>query len=140
MVFYSLPISYRLLLSLKTVGTVKPILYEGTLSAQNLDSTKATTPLPLWPITVFTCSAIFCLSGSTIFHNFYCMSEKVSDILQTIDYIGICILIAGSYFPVIYYSFLCYPFSLKFHLVAIIVLNIITVSVLATPKFRYVPT
>ena len=119
------------------VGTVKPILYEGTLSVQNIASVKTTSSLPRWPITIFTCSAIFCLSGSAIFHNFYCMSQKVSDILQTIDYIGICILISGSYVPVIYYSFLCYPFSLKFHLIVIVVLNIITVSVLATPKFRY---
>ena len=115
----------------------KSYLYEGTLSVQNIDSMKTTSSLPRWPITIFTCSAIFCLSGSTIFHNFYCMSQKVSDILQTIDYIGICILISGSYVPVIYYSFLCYPFSLKFHLIVIVVLNIITVSVLATPKFRY---
>ena len=64
--------------------------------------------VPRWPITVFVLCAIRCLGGSAIFHNFLCVSKKVKDVLQTLDYTGICILICGSYVPVIYYSFFCY--------------------------------
>ena len=81
--------------------------------------------------------AIRCLAGSAIFHNFLCVSRKWKDILQTLDYSGICILICGSYVPVIYYSFYCYPSYLRFHLTAVITINVLTVCVLATPKFRY---
>ena len=91
---------------------------------------------PRWPITVFVLCAIWCLSGSAIFHNFFCVSKKVKDVLQTLDYIGICILISGSYVPVIYYSFYCYPTYLKIHMTLVIVINVLTVCVLATPKFR----
>ena len=69
--------------------------------------------VPRWPITIFVLCAIFCLSGSTIFHSFLCCSQRVRTILQTIDYCGISILISGSYFPVIYYPFYNYSQELK---------------------------
>ena len=93
--------------------------------------------VPRWPVTVFTLCAIRCLLGSTIFHNFLSTTRKTRAILQTLDYYGICILISGSYVPVIYYSFYNYPKYLKFHLTAVIIINILNVSVLATPTFRY---
>ena len=92
--------------------------------------------VPRWPITVFVLCAIRCLGGSAIFHNFLCVSKKVKDVLQTLDYTGICILICGSYVPVIYYSFFCYPTYLWIHMVIVITINVLTVCVLATPTFR----
>ena len=93
--------------------------------------------VPRWPIIVFTCCAIWCLAGSAIYHHFYCCNYLLSNILQTLDYCGISILISGSYVPVIYYAFYCYPGALKFHLITIVLLNVINVSVMATPTFRY---
>ena len=92
--------------------------------------------VPRWPIIVFVCCAIWCLGGSAIYHLFYCCNFVVSNILQTLDYCGICILISGSYVPVMYYSFYCYPDHLKLHLTIVIILNVINVCVMATPKFR----
>ena len=92
--------------------------------------------VPRWPITIFVLCAIFCLSGSTIFHSFLCCSQRVRTILQTIDYCGISILISGSYFPVIYYPFYNYSQSLRFHLVVVILINALNVSVMITPTFR----
>lgn len=92
--------------------------------------------VPRWPITVFTLCAIRCLLGSTVFHNFLSTTRKTRAILQTLDYYGICILISGSYVPVIYYSFYDYPEYLRFHLAMVILINVVNVSVLATPTFR----
>ena len=92
--------------------------------------------IPRWPIIVFIGCAIWCLMGSAIYHQFYCCNFIVSNILQTIDYCGIAILISGSYVPVIYYTFYCYPAYLKLHLTTVIVLNIINVCIMATPTFR----
>ena len=92
--------------------------------------------VPRWPITIFVLCAIFCLSGSTIFHSFLCCSQRVRTILQTIDYCGISILISGSYFPVSYYPFYNYSQSLRFHLAVVIIINVLNVSVMITPTFR----
>lgn len=92
--------------------------------------------IPRWPITIFVFCAIFCLLGSTTFHSFLCCSKMVRGILQTIDYCGISVLISGSYFPVIIYTFFCYPKSLKFHLFVVVTINIVNVSIMATPTFR----
>lgn len=92
--------------------------------------------IPRWPIIVFICCAIWCLGGSAIYHHFYCCNFIVSNVLQTLDYCGICILISGSYVPVIYYSFYYYPTFRRIHLIAVILINVANVSVMATPTFR----
>ena len=89
-----------------------------------------------WPVALFVFSAIWCLGGSTIFHMFLCVSKPVRNVLQTLDYCGICILISGSYVPVIYYSFYYYPTFRRIHLIAVILINVANVSVMATPTFR----
>ena len=93
--------------------------------------------IPRWPIVIFLFSAIICLGNSTLFHMFLCVSHIVKNILQTIDYCGIAILISGSYVPVIYYTFYHYPSALRFHMTVVILINIANVSVMATPTFRY---
>ena len=93
--------------------------------------------IPRWPIIVFLACAIWCMGGSAIYHQYYCTSFIVSNILQTIDYCGICILISGSYVPVIYYAFYCYPKALWIHLSIVVFINVCNVCVMATPKFRY---
>ena len=89
-----------------------------------------------WPLMVFIACAIWCMSASFIFHQYYCLSFTANNVLQTLDYCGICILISGSYVPVIYYSFYCYPTYRKMHLIIVVVLNVLNVCVMATPKFR----
>eukprot|EP00474_Spongospora_subterranea_P009270 CRZ09728.1 hypothetical protein [Spongospora subterranea] len=63
--------------------------------------------LSKWPLAVFIGAAMSCLLFSTIFHLFYCRSEQACILLQQLDYAGICILIAGSMVPAIYYGFYC---------------------------------
>lgn len=98
----------------------------------------AENPLPRWPVDAYIISVIICLTASAVFHSFYCISKRVSDILQILDYCGICIVIAGASIPLIYYSFYFYPRYLKLHMIMII--SIITLSsiVLTSPTFRYI--
>jgi len=72
--------------------------------------------LSRWPIIVFLICAMFCLSGSTIFHLFFVLNIKTSQMLQRLDYAGISFLIYGSTFPPIYYGFYCQPMFYQFYL------------------------
>ena len=132
---YALPVE-----KYSTLGNIQTqVVGLGTMVKEEVDTMwhgwKGT--VPRWPITVFVLCAIRCLSGSAIFHNFLSTTRKTRAILQTLDYCGICILICGSYVPVVYYSFYHYPTYLKIHLTAVIAINVLNVSVMATPTFRY---
>lgn len=50
-----------------------------------------------------------CLAFSFVFHWFYCHSPETHRSLAALDYSGISLLIAGSYFPPVYYGFYCRP-------------------------------
>ena len=63
--------------------------------------------VPRWPLLVHLFSAVFCLSASAAFHLLYIKSKKVSRVLCTLDYGGICILIMGSTYPITFYVFSC---------------------------------
>ena len=58
---------------------------------------------------LFAISAVSCLLGSAVFHTFSCHSESTAKFFNKIDYLGITILIIGSYLPLIYYAFYCNP-------------------------------
>lgn len=105
-------------------------LFEAIAADWNSDA------VPRWPILVFLYGAYFCLRGSSVYHGFYCISFIVENIVQTIDYCGVTINVLGSYIPILYYSFYCYPEYRKLHLTITIILNIINLSIMATPKYR----
>ncbi|KZT58994.1 HlyIII-domain-containing protein [Calocera cornea HHB12733] len=57
----------------------------------------------------FLLSAIFCLGCSTMYHTLQCHSQEMSKRCHIMDYIGIVVLIVGSYYPTVYYGFYCDP-------------------------------
>jgi adiponectin receptor len=63
--------------------------------------------IPRWPMFVNLITACICLGMSAIYHNFNYLDKKYADKLITLDYGGICILIMGSTFPVIFYPYAC---------------------------------
>ena len=63
--------------------------------------------IQIWPIFMMLIGAVICLSCSATFHLFYSHSEKISCMLNRLDYSGISILIVGSCYPPYYYLFLC---------------------------------
>jgi adiponectin receptor len=54
------------------------------------------------------CAAL-CLCLSFIYHWFGCISEDAHRDLLRLDLTGVALLVAGSFFPGIYYGFICSP-------------------------------
>lgn len=63
-----------------------------------------------WPLMAFILTALFCLGSSTACHLCYVRSERVSNILTSIDYWGICILFLGTCYPYISFKYACGSF------------------------------
>ncbi|CAN7016411.1 hypothetical protein BRARA_K01231 [Brassica rapa] len=100
-------------------------------------------PITRWPFYAFLGGAMFCLLASSTCHLLSCHSERVSYIMLRLDYAGIAALIATSFYPPVYYSFMCDPFFCNLYLGFITTLGIATVlvsliPVFQTPEFRVV--
>lgn len=91
--------------------------------------------VPHWPIFVFMISAVICLTCSATFHLLFVYSKPVYFFLSRLDYAGITIMIAGSFYPLIYYSFYCHPWILSTYLTSISVLAGITFVISLVPAF-----
>ncbi|ESR46887.1 Heptahelical transmembrane protein 4 [Citrus sinensis] len=89
-----------------------------------------------WPIFTFLGGAMFCLLASSTCHLLCCHSERLSYIMLRLDYAGIAALISTSFYPPIYYSFMCYPFLCNLYLGFITVLGIATIVISLLPVFE----
>lgn len=74
-------------------------------------------PVSRWPVHVFTGGAMICLLTSTLCHLFGCCSAHVAKYIWRIDYAGISVLIVTSFYPPVYYGFMCHP-NLQFFYLA----------------------
>ncbi|OMJ66997.1 hypothetical protein SteCoe_35968 [Stentor coeruleus] len=101
-----------------------------------IDLYKTTTGVSRWPIFIFIVSAMICLMCSSIFHLFNAHSSKMNRNLSSLDYAGTSILIAGSFYPTIYYTFYCYPSYIVLYLSGISVASIITFVISFIPSFQ----
>ena len=93
-------------------------------------------PAPRWPMYVFLAGACACLSFSGICHTLACVSAQVSSIVWRIDYVGIVTLIMASFYPVVYYSFMCVPALRTFYLVGISLFGFVVLSVMLLERFQ----
>ena len=57
----------------------------------------------------FFLGAVLCLGISAIFHTVQNHSSHIARIANQVDYIGIVLLIVGSFIPSIFYGFYCHP-------------------------------
>ena len=97
------------------LSQVKDILIDQNLQlylvkhteADIINTEQVLTYVPRWPLVVNILSAIMCLGLSSVYHLYNYYSRHVCYKLATFDYGGICMLIAGSAYPPIYYSFAC---------------------------------
>ncbi|KAF8924824.1 putative hemolysin-III channel protein Izh2 [Dissophora ornata] len=85
---------------------------------------------------IFMGGAIICLSMSASFHTFSCHSETVSHQWNRCDYVGIVFLIAGSFYPAIFYGFYCFKVWQITYISLITVFGAATVVTVIRPKFR----
>ncbi|XP_058778086.1 heptahelical transmembrane protein 4-like isoform X2 [Vicia villosa] len=93
-------------------------------------------PITRWPFYAFLGGAMFCLLASSVCHLVSCHSERVSYIMLRLDYAGIAALISTSFYPPVYYSFMCYPFFCNLYLGFITILGIATILVSLLPVFQ----
>jgi len=104
-----------------------------------LESPKA---MDIFVFTVFLLCAQCQMLFSTIFHLFHCCSPKYYLWLVKLDYIGICLMIVGSYYPPLYYGFCQLGWRIA-HLVLVSVVGVISVlitcfPIFSTPRYRVV--
>eukprot|EP01018_Ginkgo_biloba_P007141 Gb_27949 [translate_table: standard] len=88
-----------------------------------------------WPFFVFLGGSMFCLLSSSFCHLLCCHSQRLNLFLWRLDYAGISVMIATSFFPPIYYVFQCTPIWQFIYLTGITTLGVFTVLILLTPSF-----
>jgi adiponectin receptor len=93
-------------------------------------------PITRWPFFVFLGGAMFCLLASATCHLFGCLSKSYFYGLMRMDYAGISTLIAASFYPPVYYSFMCNPFLCKMYLAIITTMGIGTIGASLLPVFQ----
>ncbi|XP_044470245.1 heptahelical transmembrane protein 4-like [Mangifera indica] len=93
-------------------------------------------PITRWPFFAFMGGAMFCLLSSSICHLFSCHSERLSYIMLRLDYAGIAALISTSFYPPVYYSFMCSPLFCNLYMGFITILGIATVLFSLLPVFQ----
>ncbi|KAI4316605.1 hypothetical protein L6164_024571 [Bauhinia variegata] len=93
-------------------------------------------PITRWPFFAFLGGAMFCLLASSTCHLLACHSQRLSYIMLRVDYAGIAALIATSFYPPVYYSFMCNPFFCFLYLGFITLLGIATIAFSLLPFFQ----
>lgn len=93
-------------------------------------------PISRWPFFAFLGGAMFCLLASSTCHLLSCHSRRLAYIMLRLDYAGIAALITTSFYPPVYYSFMCHPFFCNLYLGSITVLGIATILVSLLPVFQ----
>lgn len=63
----------------------------------------------IFPLIIFLASGLVGFMASSLCHIFSAHSHPINKLVFRIDYAGICLLIAGSSYPLIYYFFYCIP-------------------------------
>lgn len=94
---------------------------------------------------IFIASAVICLGCSSLFHLMSCHSEPVCRRLNRCDYIGIVLLIVGSFYPAVYYGFYCHTRLRIFYLTVITAFGASTFVMCVshkfqTPEYRWIRT
>ncbi|XP_062216321.1 heptahelical transmembrane protein ADIPOR3 isoform X2 [Phragmites australis] len=102
----------------------------------NLIAPQLVRPIARWPFFAFLGGAMFCLLASSTCHLLSCHSRRLAYIMLRLDYAGIAALIATSFYPPVYYSFMCYPFFCNLYLSFITILGVATIAFSLLPVFQ----
>lgn len=96
----------------------------------------ATWPVHRWPMYIFTSGAMICLLTSAVCHLFGCCAPHIASIMWRFDYAGIAVLIVASFYPPVYYGFLCRPLLAAFYLGLTTIFGLSTLTVTLLDKFQ----
>ncbi|EYU18238.1 hypothetical protein ABFS82_10G111900 [Erythranthe guttata] len=104
--------------------------------------TTITTTTTKWPFYVILSGSMFCLLSSSMCHLFCCHSKRLNTHLLRMDYVGITVMIITSFFPPMYYIFICTPHWQIIYLTCITIMGACTITTtflsppLSSAKFR----
>ncbi|GAA5994985.1 hemolysin III family protein [Rhodotorula paludigena] len=97
-------------------------------------------PSVTWADTVgfasFLLSASVCLGFSAFFHTFLAHSQEVAVAWNRLDYVGIVVLISGTFVPLVHYGFFCDPHLRNTYVALIYTFAAATMAVIVSPKAR----
>lgn len=79
---------------------------------------------------------MLCLLTSSFCHLLCCHSRRLSYFLWQCDYAGISAMIATSFFPPIYYTFMCHPKWRNFYLTSISFIGVLILLVTISPPLQ----
>ncbi|GAA5860768.1 hypothetical protein JCM5353_003115 [Sporobolomyces roseus] len=85
---------------------------------------------------IFLISAATCLGFSALFHTFMAHSMEVAHWWNRLDYIGIVILISGTFVPATHYGFFCDPHLRNLYIGLIYTASAATIYVVISPNAR----
>ncbi|KAH8026140.1 hypothetical protein HPB51_016451 [Rhipicephalus microplus] len=84
---------------------------------------------------IYFAGAALCLTLSTTYHTFNCHSAKVGKFFCKMDYFGITVLILGSFYPWLYFQFLCEPLKRLVYGLLVTASGLLTMRVSLSHKF-----
>lgn len=93
-------------------------------------------PARRWPVYVFMAGAVVCLATSSLCHLFGCCAAHVSTRIWRLDYAGIAVLTVTSFYPPVYYGFMCAPATRAAYLAASTGLGLAALAVTLLPFFQ----
>lgn len=108
----------------------------GNFSHTSITATGDEFTITRWPFFTFLAGAMLCLLTSSACHLLSCHSEHSSYVMLRLDYAGIAFLIVTSFYPPVYYSFLCHPFYRNVYIGFITVFGLATILVSLLPVFE----
>ncbi|KIY92811.1 Adiponectin receptor protein 2 [Monoraphidium neglectum] len=92
--------------------------------------------MPRWPVYVYFAGACVCLLTSCVCHLLGCCQRHISQVVWRFDYAGIAVLIVASFYPAVYYAFLCQPFWRNFYLITTTVAGASVIAVSLPNTFQ----
>mmetsp|Transcript_15130 Transcript_15130/g.32811 ORF Transcript_15130/g.32811 Transcript_15130/m.32811 type:complete len:509 (+) Transcript_15130:114-1640(+) len=95
-----------------------------------------TWPTARWPTYVYMAGAMTCLMLSSVCHLLGCCQRHIALFIWRLDYAGIAILIVTSFYPTVYYGFMCKPYALVFYLTCVTIMGCGAVMVSLMERFQ----
>ncbi|PKA52867.1 hypothetical protein AXF42_Ash001848 [Apostasia shenzhenica] len=105
------------------------------LSPTGLSTAATGDVVPRWPMLIFLSGSMACFACSSVSHLLACHSLRLNLFFWRLDYSGISLMIVSSFFPPIYYAFLCHPLPRLLYLSAIAALGSLATLTLLAPAF-----
>jgi adiponectin receptor len=127
----------RLLVTVQ-IPTRKKLAFLLQDNRQDDDGTTSLTaePVTRWPLFAYLSGAMVCLLTSSACHLIMCHSERAAYVTLRLDYAGIAALIAASFYPLAYYTFLCDPALQRLYMGGITFLGLAAAAASLVPAFQ----